>query len=76
MSCANKLATAMAAIQRPLDSSFFKTSSGCGIAAVCKSAPKKSVKHSHLVDLIMRNQDKAHKALENYKQCTTCDGCS
>ena len=53
MSCANTLATAMAAIQRPLDDSFFKTSSGCGTAAICKSAPKKSVKHSHLVDLIM-----------------------
>ena len=76
MSCADKLATAMAAIQRPLDDSFFQTSSGCGSAAVCKSAPKKSVDHSQLVDLIMRKQEKAHKALENYKDCTTCASCS
>lgn len=76
MSCANKLATAMAAIQRPLDDSFFQKSTGCGASTVCKSAPRRTVDHSQLVDLIMRNQEKAHKAIENYKDCTTCASCS
>ena len=65
--CDNSYNIEMNKIQTPLDNSFFAKCKGVG--HLCKSRPKRTVQQSHLMDLILRNQGKAHQALETFKQC-------